>query len=441
MIALLRIEMRRNVLPVLIPVLGGLVLLSPIARNLTPVALWPDRSTDVQSSIQIFGPFGAGAGAWMAARERRRDMDGLLTTTPRSRWSREMATWAATTGWMVLCYVVLTSVVFTVTAFQATWGGPVWWPILVGLIALVAFSAVGFALGMRLPSRFTAPLAAVGLFAIIALGMNAALDGATWGLLTPLYPAIGLASAVFYPLSTHLAVIQILCYTGIMAIALATVLIRKTRFVLLVAGILLSTTAATLLASSHRNGPSFGHGQAVIVPLLGDSTHQPVAYTPVCAGTPIPVCLHPAYSGDLNALVPLVNAIAAPLAGAPGLPVRAEQRPELAEVSQAFRVVGSPPVLTISHFIVHHDTVDPPQLASNIQSRIALGLSSATEQPTHAQRAVATFLLSQAKDTPDPALLPPDPAEGAAAGRLSAPWLVQHLTAIRDGSLTLQDMP
>ncbi|MFD1051565.1 hypothetical protein ACFQ1S_41455, partial [Kibdelosporangium lantanae] len=116
MIALLRIEARRNVVPLLLPVLGVLVCLSPIMRHLTPVALWPDRSTDLQSSVQVFGPFVAGTAAWMAFRERRRTMNDLLASTPRNPWIRSMAVWLATTGWMVACYLILGVVVFTVTA-------------------------------------------------------------------------------------------------------------------------------------------------------------------------------------------------------------------------------------------------------------------------------------------------------------------------------------
>ena len=60
-IRLLRIELRRNALLALLPVIALLWLLSPIARHLQPIALWPDRSTDVQSALQALCPFVAGA--------------------------------------------------------------------------------------------------------------------------------------------------------------------------------------------------------------------------------------------------------------------------------------------------------------------------------------------------------------------------------------------
>ncbi|GAB3900120.1 hypothetical protein GCM10029964_087020 [Kibdelosporangium lantanae] len=240
---------------------------------------------------------------------------------------------------------------------------------------------------------------------------------------------------MFYPTRAHLAIIDIICYTGILAVALAATARDRRRLcaTLLIIGLLSSATAVGLLASSHRNVPARGSTQAIIVPLLGQPG-EPVAYTPVCASGPIPVCVHPAYSGDLKALTALIDPITAPLAGAPGMPVRAEQQPDKADLVQAFQVVGTPPVLVIAHFIVHHDTIDPPELVRNLRTRIAIAFVTppgpAPQQLTPAQRAAAVYLLRQAHDTPDPAL-------GTAA--LDGAWLVQHLGAVRDGSI--KDIP
>jgi hypothetical protein len=61
---LLRIEARCSVLLPMLPLMAMLLAASPIARYLTPVALWSDRSTDLQSVVQAIGPFTAGATAW-----------------------------------------------------------------------------------------------------------------------------------------------------------------------------------------------------------------------------------------------------------------------------------------------------------------------------------------------------------------------------------------
>jgi hypothetical protein len=156
-------------------------------------------------------------------------------------------------GWAALSYLLVVIASFTVTAVQASWGGPVWWPVAEGLVALVACSAVGFALGRLVPSRFTAPMAAVGAFVVLYLGTHAALAGWRVGLLTPLYPCLGLvdsartlASSVFYPIHPDLAWIQILCGLGVLGLALAATTlpvlaerpaIRRAGAALLVAGL------------------------------------------------------------------------------------------------------------------------------------------------------------------------------------------------------------
>ncbi len=52
-----------------------------------------------------------------------------------------------------------------------------------------------------------------------------------------------------------------------------------------------------------------------------------IPYTPVCAGTPVPVCVHPAYRARLAAEARVINRLLAPLASVPGAPTRVEQRP------------------------------------------------------------------------------------------------------------------
>ena len=63
MTRLLRIELRRNASLVLLPVVAVLWLVSPISRHLAPIALWTDRSTDIQSTVVALGPFAAGVAA------------------------------------------------------------------------------------------------------------------------------------------------------------------------------------------------------------------------------------------------------------------------------------------------------------------------------------------------------------------------------------------
>jgi hypothetical protein len=189
----------------------------------------------------------------------------------------------------------------------------------------------------------------------------------------------------------------------------------------------------------------------VTVPALHDpATDRAVPYTPVCSHAPVPVCLHPAYAADneLSALTTMINKVAAPLAGAAGMPVRAEQLAGGENGEVGFRMVSSPPVLTVPHFIVHGTTIDPPRFAEEAETAVALALvtppGTKPEHVTAIQRSAATYLLDQAGYAIYRVWLPTDASVTAAANRIAAlgpAWLRDHVSAIRNGDLTPQDIP
>jgi hypothetical protein len=107
------------------------------------VGRWLDRSADIEGSIQLIGPFAAGAAAWIASREHHRSMGDLLASTPRNPWARTTAAWLISLGWLAGFYVAMCTVFLAVTATQATWGEPDLWPAVAGLVALIMCSARG----------------------------------------------------------------------------------------------------------------------------------------------------------------------------------------------------------------------------------------------------------------------------------------------------------
>jgi hypothetical protein len=458
MIGMLRIEARRNPTPLVLPLLALLLLITPLAQNLTPVALWLDRSVDVEGSIQLIGPFAAAAAAWTASREHRRTMEDQLASTPRNPYLRTLLAWLVSLGWMAAFYVALATAYLSLTATQATWGGPQWWPIIDGLVALIMCSAGGLALGLLWPTRFITPLTAVGTLTVI-LGIRSAAannHAAGPGLLSPIYPTFGLNASVFYAPQPDLAILKIVCYLGALGIALALAAwpfradrpsIRRAGTALLAAGLAATATAGGLDTTARTDS----HG--VIVPVFHDAAaDHAVPYTPVCSHTPLPVCVHPAYDGgsELMILATIINKIAAPLLGAPGMPARAEQVP--AGLMSVGGVQGDPPVLPIQPFITHGTSLQPPVFAEFFADSIALSLLIPAHSPvqgaTPAQRAVALYLLRQARDPADPRWFPAEPAVAAAAARLMAEspgprtaWLTTHLAALRAGHLTLTDIP
>jgi hypothetical protein len=458
MIGLLRIEARHNPAPLVLPLLALLLWITPLAQDLTPVGLWLDRSVDVEGSIQLIGPFAAAAAAWTASREHRRDMTDLRASTPRDPWAAAVATWLVSLAWMVAFYLGLCAIFLSVTATQATWGSPQWWPVIDALVALVMCSAAGFTLGLWFRTRFVTPLVAVGTLAVI-LGVRAAApdeQAVGIGLLSPMYPAFGLNASVFYAPQPDLSVLKIMCYLGVLGIALGAAAwyfradrpsLRRAGTALLAAGLALTATAVILDTTARTDS------QGVIVPAFHDAAaDHTVRYTPVCSRTPLPVCVHPAYAGgsELPVLAAIINRIAAPVLGVPGMPVRAEQVPD-AKTSLG-GVQGNPSVLPIQPFIVHGTSLQPAVFQVAFTDSVALSLfipaRSPVERATLAQRALALYLLTQAHDATDPHFLPSDPAVTAAAARFAAlspaartAWLTAHLAALRAGYLTPEDIP
>jgi hypothetical protein len=167
---LLCLELRRNAMLWMLPVAAGLFWFTTYRKAMAMPPLWNLRATDMQSGALVaFVCPVVGAAAWMGSREARRHTAELVTITARPRWARLLATWAATTGWAMAGYLGCVAVLYGVTAQQASWSGPLWWPAAVGAVSLPALSALGFAAGTLVPTRFTPPVAAVAAFFALAL--------------------------------------------------------------------------------------------------------------------------------------------------------------------------------------------------------------------------------------------------------------------------------
>ncbi|HEY4028119.1 MAG TPA: hypothetical protein VGO86_16950 [Candidatus Dormibacteraeota bacterium] len=435
--ALLRIEVRRSPALWLLVLMPAILALSPIAQHLTPVALWTDRSTDLQSSLQGLGPFVAGLAAWVASRERRRGLEELLGTTARPSWARKLAACGATITWALVVYAATAAVILAVTALQATWGGPVAGPPLVGLAALAACTAAGFAIGDLLPSRFTAPLVAVAVFGLDAAAMTAATQRHNpLGYLSFAYPSIGLSASAWYRVRPDLGEVQATWLFGLAVLSVGVLVVRASRrtgVALAAGGGLLAALSAALIATSTTDA------QGVVVPLLHNpASDSAVPYTPVCHQGTVPVCVHPAYSGELEQLDGLVTRLIAPVAGLPGAPTRAEQRPSGAGVDDGVLIL---PAETL------HGAPDP-----FVATQIALGLVSdasvsSSRGLTPAQQAIALYLLQQSGEPFDDLRLSTHAVVNAEHRFAALPaserraWLAANYAALQRGQVPLGQMP
>jgi len=498
----LRIEIRRSVVLWSVPLLLALFYFDAFrtAAGLPPI--WTVRSSVITTNMILdFGPFGAGLAARVASREGRRKTGDLLATTVRPAWARQLSALGATLFWLLLTYLAGIAALYIDTAMQVTWGGPPVWPIMVGVVEVATFAVIGFTAGALFPGRFTAPLAAIGTFLLAYIGYHAELGVqpgmSTYALLSP-STAVPLGDdGVFYHVAPDLAIAQVMFMGGI-TVALLGVLVlapvlrvsyrgllagvsRAGRW-LCVAGVaLLAAGAAASATAFALTGTAKPGVSGWDIPALHDAaSDQPVPYTPDCAGTAFPVCVHPAFSAYLPSAAAALQPVAAELKGLPGAPVRAELVPDgngtrntegmlFAEMPKP-GVSGTPPVYNYNSNNGIAPLWGSPAGADNAGWRAGFQqvfLSAFAAGPpqagpnflTPAQQAVITALMTaigssapqfdQAFSSNGQLAGGVSLAQIAAAARRFASlspaarhaWLAAHLPALRAGTITLAQLP
>src|SRR5215472_3252202 len=139
---LLRIELRRNAMPLILPLIAAVFWFDSYRPSTATPPLYVLRTfwnMGQGHTIVDFGPFVAGVAAWMGSRDGRRGMGDLVTATVRPRWEAQLATWAATVIWAVGSYLVFMAVTLGFLGRSIVWGSPPWWPVAVGAAGVAAF--------------------------------------------------------------------------------------------------------------------------------------------------------------------------------------------------------------------------------------------------------------------------------------------------------------
>jgi hypothetical protein len=450
----LRIELRRSAMPLMLPLLAVLLWFFQYRRAFAATPLWSLRSGSIQDAFGLIGPLVAGVATWMASRERRRHITDLVETTARPRWTRQLAAWGAVIVWALAFYAAATAVLFAVTAQQATWGGPIWWPVGVGGAGIVALSAAGFAAGSVLPSRFTAPLVTIGSVLALQIGALALTSHhSPYGWLAPVNQSILAGSSIFVSFDPGVAIVQIIFLVGVAAAALGALGLpaasggpwtRRAAAALALAGVLAAGTGAALAGTAREEA-----GGTVIPLLQGAASGRQVGYTPVCDHSQVPVCVHPAFRALLPSIAAAVGPVTAQVAGLPGMPVRITQsRSDGPSISGPYSVDttigGSPPVLSLELFPVPGQ-VTAAMFAQDLQFQAAFAITGG--HGGDAGLAIAMGMVIAAGGRPGDAGGARAPIY-AAAHRFAAlspqarrAWLAGHLPALRSGRLTLEELP
>jgi hypothetical protein len=488
---LLWVELRRNTMPWILPLIAALFWFDSYRPSTGTAPLYALRTfwnMGEGHTIVDFGPFVAGVAAWMGSRDGRRGLADLMTTTARPRWAAQLAAWAATAIWAVAAYLVFVGVMFAVYAHQGVAGTPPWWYVAVGATAVIASSAVGFAIGAYWPSRFAAPVAAFTGFLALYLSFHIGFSHQSgWALILPTnshgnFDGSAQADAgIFYPWLPDLPIARIMFLAGIAVAALGLTglparaggrWLRGAAAVLTLAGAALAGTAVGL-ASTARDA-----AEGVVIPALHDAANDaPITYTPACGrAAGVPVCVNPAYRRWLPDVTAALAPVLTEVAGLPGAPVRAAQvaasYPSGGDgPPQPVTVGGHPSVLRLQlgllntpgpcGFCAGRVATTPYEAQIQVLFAHAFvgagnGLGSPAQQAVQAALlrgagipfAAQPELIAGAENVPGPG---PGPATGpayAAAGRLAAlpaaarhAWLTAHLAALRAGRLTVADLP
>lgn len=150
-----------------IAVLLALVDIATVSSNSGYwVGDWHATSIQVQFPMLALAPLVTAAAAWTGGRDRRCRLGDLQATMPRHRAWNVACQWSALACWCVVAYLVGVGVACARTAPHAASG---WlWPsyFLLGLFAVLAYSAIGVVLGALIPWRLTAPAAAIAVFGL-----------------------------------------------------------------------------------------------------------------------------------------------------------------------------------------------------------------------------------------------------------------------------------
>jgi hypothetical protein len=503
------LEARRSPMPLMLPMVAALFWFDALrtGQNLPP--LWTQRAAILPDHVlPDLGPVSAGMAAWIGGREARRGMADLAESTARPRWLRQLAGWAGALAWTMFVYAACAAVVYVLAARVTRWGGPPWWPVAVTGFAVALFCTIGFVAGAVFPGRFTPPLAAIGtLFVSVMVFQSAVSARSGWVLLSPNNVVPPLDWGVFHSVPPDLPIVQILFLLGAVTVLLGALgvlgampraQLRLTSFA--VTGLGATACVAALALATTASLGAYGY---TVPALHGAASDQPIPYTPVCTqGVSAPVCIHPAFSGDLSEVSADFAPVLARVAGLPGAATRAMQ----IDMQDLPGAQTGAPLNALSEYgagvtlaagaggpILEYGFDDPdafaePDTAAYLRAQAALlvigRLIAPDGEPGAAQQAVEAALY-QAAGVPlintasgdsnassssssdagsgrahqrgessgtDPQTGVPGPVPGsavaAAAGRFAAlsaadrhAWLVAHLGQLRSGLVTLQELP
>jgi hypothetical protein len=296
----LRVELRRGTAPLAAAAMFGAGVWMLAMHPDDWAGRWAGLANYLRMSMLILCALMIAAGAWQSGRERRRDIDELITSTPRPGWQPLVVAWLAVTVAGAAGLLVAFAGAAVLVARVATYsGGGWWWTLAVGVLALAAATAVGVLVGRLVPLRVAAPIA--GLATYLGLAIITYWDGTPAAWLSPIYGGW----AVYSLVPDQVTALQAAWLVALTVLLLAAAA-RQRRAALLAGGLAV----------------------AVIVPIItGQGTYRlpadPAAVELVCTSSGPQVCLSRINAFLIDDVTEVAQPILARLDGIPGVPRRA----------------------------------------------------------------------------------------------------------------------
>ena len=296
----LRVELRRGTAPLAAAAMFGAGVWMLAVHPDDWAGRWAGLANYLRVSLLILCALMIAAGAWQSGRERRRDIDELIASTPRPGWQPLAVSWLAVTVAGVAGLLVAFAGAGVLIARVATFaGGGWWWTLTVGFLALAAAAAVGVLVGRLVPLRVAAPVA--GLATYLGLAVVTYWDGASAAWLSPVYGGW----AVYSRVPDRVTALQAAWLVALTVLLLA-------------------------LAPPQRRAPLLAGGLAVAVavPIItGPGTYRlpadPAAVELVCTSSGPQVCLSRINAFLIDDVTKVAQPILRRLDGIPGAPRRA----------------------------------------------------------------------------------------------------------------------
>lgn len=458
---LLWIELRRSQGYWLLPSMVGLGIVAGFENSQDGVVLWTEMSFATLRSYAIIGPLAAALAAWLMGRDRRRTLEGLIDSLPGDGLQRDLLTMLAASFWGLAGYGLVGLWFGWKGLTQATWGGPDVGLILTGALTIVAFAGIGTLMGRFIPGRFAAIIALAFTF-LLTIGSDAVKQTTShfgpngefygysieqplsllmpWGLTTHNW------GGVFTPVA-HVRE-SLLWHLALLAVLVVAVTLARKRGVATYGLLTVSLAAAVITA----------------IPLVQQNpqdmaTHGITVNWTCDSASGVEVCLHPAYSAQLEGTLALHETVIGPIAGLEGVPGRwVQSGPWMAEFDPDDGMIGGFGVSQVRNLA---EQIFPMTFPTGAES----GEGPATGPPVWraSQVVILRWLLEPAStSTPGSAnadnltmgVIAFDPAEAseeeirAAINRFAAltpedqrTWLEANWAELRAGNLTLADVP